>query len=62
MSHEEGARGVWKKKNNISREIRGSDASNRMADRAIKEFRPKRGKDEGGICPSNREWVMLGTK
>lgn len=58
MCHEEGARGVWKKKNNISRERGGSDASNRMADRAIKEFRFKRGENEGGICPSSGEWVM----
>ena len=62
MSHEEGVGGVWKKKDNISRNRRRSDASNCMADRAIEEFRLKRGKDEGGIRPSSREWVMLGTE
>ena len=62
MSHEEGARGVWKKKDNISRKRGGSDTSNRMTDRANKEFRLKRGKDKGGISPSDRERVVLGTK
>ena len=62
MSHEEGAGGVREKKDKISRNRRRSDAINGMADRAIKEFRLKRGKDEGGIRPSSREWVMLGTE